>query len=187
MATQTTVEKWKSKQWFNVYTPKLFGEKVIGEIPAGDEKAVVGRVIKVSLAWITQRPEHSYILIGLKITGSDGNAAHTELSYVEQTYSYIHSLVRRQSSAIYTVDRLKDSTGKGFTLKLLVLTRGKIATPKKTAIRSTISGFVSAYASKLALDDFIREIMDGKFQDEGRKELKNIASVGRLELKRLEL
>src|SRR5271155_4863060 len=105
---QKSAEKWKSKLWFNVYPPKMLGEAAIGEIPADDEKNVIGRVMKVSMSWITHKPEHSFMVVGLRVINVNGNSAHTDLKFIEQTYSYIHSLVKRHSSAVYTVDKLTD-------------------------------------------------------------------------------
>ena len=108
MPGQKSAEKWKSKVWFNVYPPKLLGESAIGEIPANDEKAVMGRMIKVSMSWITHKPEHSFMVVGLRVNNINGNRANTELDSLELTFSYTHSLVKRRSSVIYTVDNVKD-------------------------------------------------------------------------------
>ncbi len=187
MAVQKSVEKWKAKRWFNVYAPALFGEVVIGEIPGFDEKAMVGRVIKVNMSWVTKRPEHSFITIAMKITDANGDAAHTGLAYMEQTYSYIHSLVKRGESAIYTVDDLRDRNGRAVILKLLVMTSSKIATPKKTAIRKALSAFLKAYAASMDSDALVKSMLDSSFQQEAVKSIRRIAEVSRLELKRIEL
>ena len=42
MALAKTVDKWKTKQWFDVYPPRGIASEIIGSIPANDEKAVLG-------------------------------------------------------------------------------------------------------------------------------------------------
>jgi small subunit ribosomal protein S3Ae len=180
-------EKWKSKVWFNVYPPKLLGESAIGEIPANDEKGVMGRLIKVSMSWITHKPEHSFMLVGLRVKSVSGNSANTELDYIEQTYSYIHSLIRRHSSAIYTVDSLTDKSGRNFVLKLLAVTSGKIRTPKKTAIRKSLGDFTKEFSSSHTVEEFLNAMLDNSFQSEAIRRVTNIAHVSKLELKRIEL
>ena len=186
MATKTS-DKWKSKMWFNVYPPKILGESAIGEIPANDEKGVMGRLIKVSMSWITHRPEHSFMLVGLRVKQVNGNSANTGLDYIEQTYSYMHSLVRRHSSAIDTVSRLADKNGNGFTLKLLAVTADKIRTPKKTAIRKEIEEYVKEFASSHTVEEFLNAILSNAFQGEAVRRVSNIAHLSRLELKKIEL
>ncbi len=187
MAVQKTAEKWKEKQWYNVYAPKVFGEPLISEIPATDDAAVMGRVIKVSLSWITKNPQHSLMSVGLRVTEAANGTARTNLDYLEETYSYIHSLVKRHSSAIYTADMVKSKDGKGFALKLLIVTRSKIKTPKKTSIRKALALFAREYVSAIDFEDFIKSVIDGKFQSEGVKRIQNIASIGKFEVKKIEL
>lgn len=187
MAVQKTAEKWKEKQWYNVYAPKVFGEPLISEIPAADDKSVMGRVIKVSLSWITKNPQHALMSVGLRVYQAGNGTAQTNLDYLEETYSYTHSLVKRHSSAIYTIDNVRSRDGKDFVLKLLLVTRSKIKTPKKTSIRKLVSAFAREYISAIDLDDFIKSVIDGKFQGEGAKRVQNIASIGKFEVKKIEL
>ncbi len=187
MAVQKSVEKWKAKKWFNVYAPEIFGDVVIGEIPGFDEKAMVGRVMRVNMSWVTHKAEHSFITIAMRITSAKGDVAKTSLASMEQTYSYIHSLVKRGQSAIYTVDNLKDKNNKPFILKLLVMTSSKITTPKKTAIRKTLSQFLKDYSSSMDTESFVKSMLDNSFQQEAVKSIANIAEVSKLELKKIVL
>ncbi len=184
---ETKIDKWKSKKWFNIYAPKILGGEVIGEMPANSEKDGIGRVIKVSLSWLTKNPSHSFMTVGLRVKNIDGNSAQTELDYLEQTYSYTHSLVRRYNSAIYTVDMLKDKEGKEIALKLLVVTRNKTASPKKTAIRKSLSEFSKTYIASKSSDEFIKSVIDGSFQTDAIGRIKNIAPISKLEVKKIEL
>ncbi len=181
------MEKWKEKKWFNVYPPPLLGNNIIGEMPADDDNRMMGRIIKSSMSWITNKMEHSFMIVGLKVIEVNGNSAQTELQYLEQTYSYLHSLVKRRSSAIYTVDKLKDSAGKSVVLKLLVITRNKITTTKRKAIRSKISEFSKELVSKKEGSELIKDIIEGNFQKECIKNVNNIAEISKLEIKKIEL
>lgn len=184
---QKSAEKWKSKLWFNVYPPKLLGDSPIGEIPADDEKDVPGRVMKVSMSWITHKPEHSFTVVGLRVNKVTGNTASTDFRFMEQTFSYIHSLVRRHSSAIYTMDKLTDKDGKKFTLKLLAVTTTKIRTPKKTAIRKAISQLANDYSSTHTVDEVITALLDNTFRGEAVRRVTNIAPLAKFELKKIEV
>ncbi|MCL4375271.1 hypothetical protein M1394_00520 [Candidatus Marsarchaeota archaeon] len=186
MALQKSVEKWKSKNWFDVYAPKIFGDIVIGEIPAADEKKILGRRIKVSLSWITHKPEHSFLVIGLKVNDSKGNVAHTTINYLEQTYSYVHSLVKRHGSVIYTIDNVRDKDNNNLVVKLILVSRGKITTTKKTAIRKEISSLLKELVAGMSKEDLITSIIENKLQNESRNKIKNIAFINKLEVKKIE-
>ena len=120
MVVQKTVDKWKNKQWYDVYPPKAVAPEIIGSIPAADDKSVTGRVIKVNLSWVTHIPAHSFMLLGLRVNSVSGNSANTEVQYLAQQYSYLHSLVKRRGDAVYTFDKVKDKEGKDVVLKLLI-------------------------------------------------------------------
>jgi ribosomal protein S3AE len=187
MAITKGMEKWKEKKWFDVYPPALLGTNVIGEMPADDDNRMMGRIIKSSMSWITSKMEHSFMIVGLKVISVNGNSAQTELQYLEQTYSYLHSLVKRHSSAIYTVDKLKDSSGKPIVLKLLVITRNKITTTKRKAIRKKISELSKEIVSKKEGSEIVKDIIEGNFQKECIKNVNNIADIFKLEIKKIEI
>ncbi len=186
MAVQKGVEKWKMKQWFDVYAPKAISSEVIGSMPAADEKSVMGRIMKVSLNWITHNPNHAFMMVGLRVIEANGNVANTDIDYFAQQYSYLHSLVKRHADAIYTYDSVKDSEGNSIILKLLVTTAGRVAKMTKSDIRKTVSAFAKEYVGKMNKEDFIKALISSDLQAEGRKKLALVAPVSKLEIKKVE-
>ena len=174
------------KKWLDVYSPKVFGEASIGEIPADEEEKAIGRIIKVNMSWITHRPEHSFLSVGLRVTDAKNDVAHTELEYMEQMFSYTHSLVRRHSSVIYTMDRFADRDGKPVVVKLIVISFSKIATPKKSEIRKRLGEFCKEYVAGKNKDDIIKGILDNSLQSGAMKAVKNITRMSKLEVRKLE-
>ena len=49
-------ETWKMKKWFSVYASSEFNTALIGEMPANDDEAAMGRSIVVSLDALTADP-----------------------------------------------------------------------------------------------------------------------------------
>ncbi len=187
MAVTKGMEKWKAKKWFNIYTPEMLGNQTIGEMPASEDKDAIGRLIKVSMSWITNNPNHVFLVVGLRVSSVNGNAVHTELKYLEQTYSYMHSMVKRHASTMYTVDKVKDKNGKTVILKLLLTTTRRVTTKKRKALRKELSDFATAYMKERDSSAVVKDVIDGTMQSEATKRIHNIASIGRLEVKKLEL
>ncbi len=187
MATGKGLENWKAKKWLNIYTPELFGKNTIGEMPINDEKNAPGRMIKVSMSWITNNPMHSFMVVGLKINSVNGNAAHTQLKYLEQTFSYLHSFVKRHGSVIYTIDKLTDKNNSGIIIKLIATTNTRITTKKRMAIRKELSNFLKEHVQSTDKETVIKEMVDGSIQKEAIKKVSNITPLTRLEIKRVEL
>ncbi len=187
MATGKGIENWKAKKWVNIYSPEILGNNTIGEMPADEEKDAMGRMIKVSMSWITNNPMHSFMVVGLKVTEVNGNAAHTQLKYLEQTFSYLHSLVRRHGSTIYTIDKSLDKNGKTVVIKLLLTTNTRLTTKKRMAIRKEISNFLKEYIVGNESSAIVKDIIDGNLQKEGVNRVHKIANIAKLDIKRLEL
>jgi small subunit ribosomal protein S3Ae len=186
MMAQKSAEKWKMKKWFEVYSPKVFGEASIGEIPADEEEKALGRIIEVNMSWLTHKPEHSFLSVGLRVTDAKNNAAHTELEFMEQMFSYTHSLVRRHSSVIYTVDKFADKEGKPVVVKLIAVSFSKLATPKKSQIRKKLQEYCKEYISGKNKDEIIKGVMDNSLQSGARDAVKNITRMAKLEVRKLE-
>lgn len=186
MATQKGIEKWKAKLWFDVYAPKAVSTEVIGSVPSNDEKGMIGRVIAVSLSWITHNPNHSFMTMGMRVANVSGGNANTDVVYLEQQYSYLHSLVKRRANAIYTHDKVLDKDGKELTVKLLVTTKVAVAHKSVTAVRKGVSKFVKDYLAKTTKEDLIKAIIGGEFQSAGVKSLTGTAPIAKLEIKRVE-
>lgn len=187
MANTKGMENWKAKKWFNIQAPEILGGNTISEMPASEEKDAVGRTIKVSMSWITNNPQHAFMVVGLKVDSVNGAAAHTQLKYLEQTYSYLHSLVKRHASTIYTVDRVKDKDGKTVAVKLLLTTTRRITTKKRKALRSELGNFVREYIKERDAAAFVKAVIDGQLQSDAMKRVQNIASIGRIDVKKIEL
>ncbi|MGC9037332.1 MAG: hypothetical protein ACP5GD_02790 [Candidatus Micrarchaeia archaeon] len=186
MTTQKGLEKWKSKQWFDVQTPAVLGSEVIGSVPAADEKAVTGRIMKVSLAWVTHDPSHSFYTTGLRIINAANGKADTEVAYLESQFSYLRSLVKRHSDAVYTYDKLKSKDGSDVVVKLLITTRNKVPYSKTHAIRLAVSNLLKEHFAKHTKDEIIKGLLNGEIRKEAIEILNKIAPISKFEIKRVE-
>ena len=125
-------------------------------------------------------------VIGLKVINANGNVANTDVQYLSQQFSYLHSLVKRRADAVYTYDIAKSKDGNDITLKLLVTIRTKIANRAKSDIRKAIHDFVIEYSLGMNKEDIIKALINGDMQAEGMKKLLPIAPVAKLEIKKVE-
>ncbi len=187
MTTQKGLEKWKAKQWFNVQAPAALGGEIIGSVPAADDKAVTGRIMKVSLAWLTHDPAHSFYTTGLRIVNAANGKADTEMAYLESQFSYLRSLVKRHSDAVYTYDKLKSKDGSEIIVKLLVTTRNKVPYSKTHGIRLAVSNFLKEYFAKHTKDEIIKSMLNGELRKEALEILNKIAPIAKFEIKKIEL
>jgi small subunit ribosomal protein S3Ae len=187
MAVQRGIDKWKLKKWFAVRAPKEFNDASVGEMPANDEKALVGRNIVVSLDVLTHNPSHAYTNVTLKVTGVSGEAAQTRLVKMEILSSYIRSFVRRYRSVSSAVIPVSTKDGTGMVVKLIVVTRARTAHTKIVGLRKEMIDFTRGYFSENDMGPAIGAIIDGKFQDALTAKLRHITDLNKIEVRKLEI
>jgi small subunit ribosomal protein S3Ae len=187
MALQKGIDKWKAKKWFSVQAPRIFSEAIIGEMPANDEKAAIGRNIVVSLDTLTHNPSHAYTNVVLKVTDVNGESAKTKLMGIEQVSSYIRSLVRkyRSVSSIMVLAVTKD--GVKMVVKVIVVTRGRTTHTKIAGIRKEAEQFTTSYFKENEANAAITAVIEGKFQADLTNKIKHIAELNKVEVRKLEI
>lgn len=180
-------ETWKLKKWYSVYAPAIFNSALVGEMPANDDGAAVGRSIKVSLDALTHNPSHAYTNVVLKITGVNGSSASTKLVSMEQLYSYIRSLVRRYKSVATLVRPAKTKDNVSMVVKLLLVTRSRTNTSKIAGLRKEAASLVDEYFAGNDSPAIISAILENKLQSELASRLDHIAPLSKVEVRKLEL
>lgn len=187
MAVQKGVDKWKTKRWFTVYSPKVFNSEKICEIPAADEKAVMGRSINVSLDQLTHNPQHAASNVKLKVIEVNGDSAQTRLIMVEEVYSYIRSLVRRYRSVTYAVIPVSSKDNVRMVVKVLAITRARTAASRLRAIRKDLVDFVTEFSKENDSSAIVGSLVDGRLQAEATAKISHIAPINKVEIRKLEI
>ncbi len=187
MAVTRGVDKWKAKKWFAVRAPKLFNDATVGEMPANDEKAPLGRNIVVSLDSITHNPQHAYTNITLKVNEVKGESVQTQLLKMELVPSYIRSFVRRYRSVSSAVIPVTTKDGKTITVKLIAITRARSTHTKIVGIRKEMIDYTIGFFKENELDVALSAVIDGKFQADLTAQLNHITSLNKVEVRKLEI
>lgn len=187
MALQRTVDKWKMKHWFTVHAPKLFNEERICEMPAGDEKKVAGRKLKVSLEQLTHNPQNAFSNAVVRVTEVNGDAVHTRLMSIDQPPSYIRSLIRRYRSVVSIVSPIVAKDNVRMVLKVVAITRSRVAHTKLKGIRKEITEFIDAYSRENGSDAITSAVIEGRLQAEMASKVTHITPMNKVEVRRLEI
>lgn len=180
-------ETWKMKKWFSVYAPSVFNSVLIGEMPANDDSAAIGRSIVVSLDALTHNPSHAYTNVKLRVTSVNGTAANTKLVEMEQLYSYIRSLVRKYRSVATLVQKVQTKDNVNMVVKLLIITRQRATARKIVGIRKEAGEIAKGYFMENDANSIIGAILEGKFQSNLASMLSHIAPLSKIEVRKLEI
>ena len=75
-----SAKKWKGKDWFVIFSPRMFGESAVAETPATDPKTLKGRNVSVTLSDILgERTKNTFNII-LKAETVQGRNVYTRFN-----------------------------------------------------------------------------------------------------------
>jgi small subunit ribosomal protein S3Ae len=183
------VDKWKSKEWYEVLAPAAFENKKVGEVVSSDPDNLVNRIVPIALVEITGRmkPESMYAKILFRITGVKDKRAETEIIGMTLASSYLRALARRRKSVLHDVVDITSKDGRKVRIKTMLVTREKVSTVMKKNVRRELVTKLVAAATERTYYDLIKGIVDDTFLDEIAKSVNKINPVDSLVIKKLEL
>jgi small subunit ribosomal protein S3Ae len=181
------VDVWKKKEWYTIYSPKMFDSLEVGITPTDDEKKLIGRVLRVPLREITNSMAHQFVKMFFRITEVKGKSAYTEFDGFELTMEYLRRNVRRRRSIIKVVRTITTKDDKKIHLTVHTFTARKIDTSKKDAIRKVMIEVLDEDGKANTFEDFIQKAIFGNLASDIFKEIKQIAPAKRIEISKCEI
>jgi len=180
-------DKWRRKEWYDVYLPEYFGETKVGETPSDDPKKVVGRVFETTLAQITGDFSQEYLKLYFQVTSVEDNGGKTVFKGHEYLRDYLRSLVMRRSTKIDGFFRV--TTSDGYMLKIIVvaLTQSRIKTSQERAVRTIMREVVEEKAKTLTFDKLVHEMVLGKLASDVYNRARNVTALRHVGVRKSDL
>ena len=177
-------DTWRTKGWYEVFAPSMFGGTKIGETPAVDARQLEGRVLESTLGDLIDDFSKSYIKLYFQVKGIEGNRALTKFIGHDVARDYVRSQVRRRVSKIDGVWMITTQDGYRLRLAALVTTLKRIQSSQIEAMRASMKEVIEQRAAKLTFDQFIQEAILGKLSSDVYKVIKKICPVRRVEIQK---
>jgi len=179
-------EKWKGKEWYQIISPKYVGGATIGETMAADPKNVLGRVVEASLIDLKGDPGKYYLKLFFKIKDIDGTKAITRFFGHTCTKDFVARSVQIRTSRIDTNNIIDLKDGK-MRVKTLAVSNRAVRSNVKAQIRQFIVNELKTELPKLTTEEFVKELIAGKFQQGVRKKLNKIYPTRTFEFRKTEI
>jgi small subunit ribosomal protein S3Ae len=154
-------DKWRLKEWYDVYTPSYFGELNVASIPCSDPSILIGRVVDNTLYDITNDFSHQSIKLHFLIIRIEGKKGITILKGHEYSADYLRSLVRRGTGRIDCIHAVKTKDGFTTRISTVAFSRNRIKNSQEHAIRAVIRDLIEEKAKKLNYDQLCHEMIIG--------------------------
>jgi small subunit ribosomal protein S3Ae len=166
------VDRWKSKQWYEIHASPEFESIYIGQTPAAEEEILYERVLENSLYDFTQDFEDASMKLRFRINKVNGNLANTVFVGHELTRDFIRSLIRRGSNRVQNIVDIKTKDGYLFRLTGTVFTMNMARSSQQKTIRKIVFDILTEKGNTLGIKEFVQEMVFGNIE----RDIKRIAN-----------
>ncbi len=165
------------KKWYKIFAPESFGGVELGETPAYSPEDTIGRVVELTVPFVTGDFSKNHILLYFQIVDASEEGCKTKIKKYKITEEYLRSIVRRRSSRIDVIIDTTFKDEKKARIKALVITQGRANGSQKKAIRKKVMEIIEKEASEKTFEEFVLSVLNNKVQDQYKKELHKIFPI----------
>jgi len=175
------------KQWYEIMSPKLFGEKVVGETLAVDPKNLIGRKVAVSLMEVSRNYSKFYIKLDLQIDRVEGGKAFTKFVGHDIMRERVYRMVQRHGRRVDVIQDVVTKDGVKLRIKTVFMLMSRVGTSTKNSARSVAKEFINNFAGEKKFEELVELIIRGDLQSHLQKECSRVYPVSGMEIRKTEL
>lgn len=166
---------FKDKDWYEVFSPKSFDNRSIGEI-IGLENTIIGRTLETSLYDFTENFRDINLKLKFKIVSANIEAKTCQSIFSGHAFSndYVRSLIGRGTSKIQTIINLTTKDNYIFRVTTVCTTIKRARSSQQILIRKIMREILKEFAQSLNHEKFVRGMIYGEFQHQVRRIAKTI-------------
>ena len=180
-------DKWRAKEWYNVFAPEMFSKMQLGETPADNPDGVMGRVTEATVQDLTGDFSKMHIKIKFRVTNVSGLDAHTIFAGHDLTSDYVRRLTRRKRTKTDAVVDVTTKDAWAIRVKPMAVSEQRIQASQETAIRFIMKEETRKAASEATIGEFVRMLIMGELSKRISDASKIIVPIKRIEIRRSEV
>lgn len=178
--------KIKKKRWFTINSPKLMGEKPIGESYLSDINAAIGRNVTVNLMQLTSDMKNQSSSVKFEITGVIDNALVTKICSYTFSPATIKRFVRRRMTRIDLSLLVNTKDNIAIRIKPFLLTRQKVSRSVEHALRAKLKEELIDLVKKTPYEELFNQVLKHRLQKELKTNLNKIYPIKNIQIRVLE-
>src|SRR3989338_10802039 len=180
------VKKAKKKDIVSIISPKVFGEKEVGEVPKGETKNLIGKKATFNLVEVLPEYGKYYTKVTFRITNVDDGKAFTDFDSMELMRDYISRMVVRRVKRIDAIQDLTTKDGMKIRVKNLATVSRKASSKVSKAVRVQLLSMVSGAVKDKSFEEVLSDIFSDKMKRDFTRELRRIYPLRNLEFRKIE-
>jgi small subunit ribosomal protein S3Ae len=186
-AARKVKDKWKAKEWYKLYAPRMFNQVELGETPGADPAALMGRITEVTVHELTGDFSKMHIKIRFSVNDIRGLEAHTTFIGHDLTSDYVRRLTRRKRTKTDHVVDVRTKDGFKVRIKPMSITEQRIQAAQETAIRNIMTSTLNDMAANMTVSELVKAIITGDLSRDLSNAAKVIIPIKRIEVRRSEV
>jgi len=175
------------KQWYEIISPKMFGEKPVGETLAVDAKSLIGRKVSVSLMEMSRNYSQFYIKIEMQVERVEGSKAFTRFVGHDIMRERVYRMVQRHGRRVDVIQDVTTKDGVQLRVKTVFMLIRRVGTSMKNAARSFTKEYVDNISKEKTFEELMDMIIRGDLQVQLRKQCSKVYPVGIVEIRKTEI
>jgi small subunit ribosomal protein S3Ae len=186
-AARKIKDKWKAKEWYKMYAPKMFNQVLLGETPSADPASLMGRMTEATVHDLTGDFSKMHVKMKFKVSEVRGFEAHTVFIGQDLTSDYVRRLTRRKRTKTDHVIDVRTKDGYLLRIKPMSITDQRIQSSQETAVRTLMTEEVNRMGLEMTLSDMIRIVITGELAKRLSQVSKVIVPIKRVEIRKTEV
>jgi small subunit ribosomal protein S3Ae len=186
-ASRKVKDKWKAKEWYKLYAPRMFNEVEIGETPSADPSTLIGRTTEVTVHDLTGDFSKMHVKLRFKVDDVNGFDARTVFIGHDLTSDYVRRLTRRKRTKTDHVVDVETKDGFRIRVKPMSIAEKRIQSSQESAIREIMRSAIEAKAEEMSVAEMVKDIISGDLAKDIAKACRVVVPIKRVEIRKTEV
>jgi small subunit ribosomal protein S3Ae len=186
-AAKKVKDRWKAKEWYKLYAPKMFNQVLLGETPSSDPSNLMGRIVEATVHDLTGDFSKMHVKLTFKVKEVRGFDAHTVFIGQTLTSDYVRRLTRRKRTKTDHVIDVRTKDGYLLRIKPMSVTDKRIQSSQETAVRNAMTKEVTNMGIEMTMADMVKVIITGEMSKRLSNAAKVIVPIKRVEVRKTEV
>ena len=186
-AARKVKDKWKAKEWYKLYAPRMFNQVELGETPSSEPSALMGRNTEVTVHELTGDFSKMHIKLKFKITSVEGYDAKTSFTGHELTSDYVRRLTRRKKTKTDHVIDINTVDGFVIRVKPMSIAERRIQSSQEEGMRKVMYDTLIDMGRGKSLSEIVKAIVSGDMARDLARACRVVIPVKRIEIRKSEI
>lgn len=177
-------DKWREKSWYTLMAPDYLGGKEMTTSPSSTEESMVGRKVEIPVSDFTGNFKRSSAKMVFKVVSCQGSKCQTVFIGHNVSDDHIRRMVRRRKERIDIITDVNTTDNYTMTVKIVIVTDGKLTNTKRGMIRKTTEQFFVNHTKDMDYAALTRYVIGEEIYNDIINAAKDLYPIRKVEIRK---